>query len=122
MKESNSRERIKKLMEIYGMNPYDVSAKTGVSQASIHRYITGERVPKQDKLYLIADAFDVDPSWLMGLDVPMKKHVASEIDTDLVTQLTLGDKNYLWETIVAIANLPREEQNAIITIVKGLSH
>lgn len=30
-----------------------------------------DRIPSQDQLSKIADAFDVNPSWLMGYDVPI---------------------------------------------------
>ena len=35
-------------------------------------YLSGLYEPKQDKIYLMAQALNVDPVWLMGFDVPME--------------------------------------------------
>lgn len=71
MKISNSKERIKALMTDLQLNQTDFCEKTGIQKSALSNYLNGNRVPRQDQISKIADAFGVSPSWLMGYDVPM---------------------------------------------------
>lgn len=66
------KDRFIKAMSIRNVRAVDVTAQTGIPQATISQYKTGYAQPKSDKLQKIADALDVNPAWLMGLDVPME--------------------------------------------------
>ena len=65
--------RIKKALAIRGMKQSELCEKTKIPKSAISEYISGAYEPKQDRLFLIAQALDVDPVWLMGFDVPMEK-------------------------------------------------
>lgn len=61
--------------ELVGDTPYrELSDKLGISKSTISAYLNGTRVPKVSALTAIADAYGVDPMWLMGTDVPKYKH------------------------------------------------
>lgn len=66
------KDRFIKAMSIRDVRAVDITAQTGIPQATISQYKTGYAQPKSDKLQKIADALDVNPAWLMGLDVPME--------------------------------------------------
>jgi repressor LexA len=55
-----------------GLKQADLVERTGIGKSSISTYIAGAYEPKQKNLHKIAAALDVDPAWLMGLDVPME--------------------------------------------------
>ena len=65
--------RISKALSIRGMKQSELCEKTGIPKSAISQYISGSFEPKQDRLFIIAQALDVDPVWLMGFDVPMEK-------------------------------------------------
>ena len=65
--------RISKALAIRGMKQSELCEKTKIPKSAISQYISGTFEPKQDRLFLIAQALDVDPVWLMGFDVPMEK-------------------------------------------------
>ena len=65
--------RIRKAMQIRNIRPVDLSVKTGIPKSAISQYCSGSFSPKQKRLFLIAQALDVDEAWLMGLDVPMER-------------------------------------------------
>lgn len=65
-------ERIKEAMYIRNMKQADICEKTKIPKGSISQYVSGYVEPKTDRIYLIAKALDVSPSWLMGCDVPME--------------------------------------------------
>ena len=72
MKITDSSHRLKELLSLTGDTQNDMAIKTKIPKSSISHYINGEREPRQDKLSMIADAYNVNPAWLMGIDVPME--------------------------------------------------
>lgn len=66
------KERLKIGLEHRGMKPIELSEKTGISKSAISQYLSGYAKPKQDRIYLISKALNVDPGWLMGFDVSME--------------------------------------------------
>lgn len=67
--------RLNEAMEAMGLNARALSKKSGVSESLISGYRTGRQEPKREKLMALATALNVDPVWLLGEDVPMKKDV-----------------------------------------------
>ena len=70
--------RIRKALSIRNMRQADLCEKAGISKSTLSEYLKGRYVPKQDKTFLIAQALNVDPVWLMGYDVPMEKQAQPE--------------------------------------------
>lgn len=66
-------DRISKALRIRGMRQVELSEKTGIPKSAISQYCAGSFKPKQQRIFLIAKALDVDEAWLMGLDVPMER-------------------------------------------------
>ena len=67
----NFEQRLKEAMQVRNISQTELVEKTGISKSGISQYLSGEYKAKQDRTYLLAKALDVDPSWLMGKDVPM---------------------------------------------------
>lgn len=72
MKSSNSNTRIRTLLNELDISQTDFCNKTGLTKSALSNYLNGDRQPRQDQLDKIAKAFDLNPSWLMGYDVPMR--------------------------------------------------
>ena len=66
-------DRIKKGMAIRGLRQTDIIEKTGINKGALSSYISGRYEPKQNNIYLIAKALNVNEAWLMGADVPMDR-------------------------------------------------
>jgi transcriptional regulator with XRE-family HTH domain len=54
------------------MKKAELSRQTGINQQRIGQYVRGGYEAKHPTLYVIAKALGVDPTWLMGYDVPME--------------------------------------------------
>lgn len=67
-------ERIKEGMHIRDMKQADLVEATGISKGALSSYISGRYTPKQNNIYLIAKALNVNEAWLMGSDVPMERN------------------------------------------------
>ena len=66
-------ERIKEGMEIRNLKQADLVEMTGISKGALSSYISGHYLPKQNNIFLISKALNVNESWLMGNDVPMER-------------------------------------------------
>lgn len=77
-------KRIQEALDIRHMKQIELARATGMGRGAISQYVSDKVTPKQDKLYLMAKALLVSPTWLMGYDVPMesddKKLIGSNID------------------------------------------
>lgn len=51
----------------------------GIAKATMSSYMKGEFEPKQKNLHLISKSLKVNPSWLMGFDVPMEIENSKEL-------------------------------------------
>lgn len=65
--------RIIEALRLREMTQKDLSDKTGISEASISQYVNGRATPKNDGLYLIAQALHVTEPWLLGYDVEINQ-------------------------------------------------
>lgn len=65
------KNRLKEALEKREMRPVDLSERTGISRSVISSYLAGRWKAKQDNLYLISKAMNIDPAWLMGYDISM---------------------------------------------------
>ena len=78
--------RIKKALSIRNMKQSELCEKTKISKSVLSEYISGVYEPKQDRLFIIAEALNVDPVWLMGFDVPMEKEKGKTPSKDDLTE------------------------------------
>ncbi len=67
-------ERIKEGMELRQLKQSDLAEKTGISKGALSSYISGRYVPKQNNIYLISKALDVNEAWLMGNDISFTRN------------------------------------------------
>lgn len=66
------KNRLDKALEYNNMKPVDLARLTNLSESTISQYRSGYSKPKDKRLVEIANALHVDPTWLMGVDVPMQ--------------------------------------------------
>lgn len=61
---------------------YSLSKKTGINKGSLSSYMSGKYLPKQDKIYILSDALDVNPEWLMCSSDDMELNLPNEFGYD----------------------------------------
>jgi len=61
----------RKLKQVDILNLTNKHSRDGVkiSKTDLSQYVNGKTEPRQDKLYILAEALDVNEAWLMGYDV-----------------------------------------------------
>lgn len=68
----SSNDRIREILNHFQINQTEFCKRTGVQKSALSNYLTGNRLPRQDQLFKIADSFNISAAWLMGYDVPMQ--------------------------------------------------
>ena len=104
-------QKVKELMEVKGINQKELSQLSGITEASVSRYLNGDRTPRMDIIINFARALGVSVEYL------------------LVDDKTPNQVNTPYENIaVAIArdgnNLTAEEMNKLIELIlaRGKQH
>ena len=73
------KNRLLHAMNFRGLKQVDLVNSTGIAKATMSGYMKGEFEPKQKNLNLISKSLKVNPSWLMGFDVPMEIENSKEL-------------------------------------------
>lgn len=86
-------KRIAEALKIKGMKQYELCKLANVPKSSLSLYLSGAYEPKQDRVYDMAKALNVNEAWLMGYDVPMERQVKKNSPSE--STLTEGEQMWL---------------------------
>lgn len=78
MKNELTAKRLKKALDDAGLKPQELADMSGVSKASISQYINGSHAPSNISSGKMGKVLNVNPLWLMGFDIEMRKEISSE--------------------------------------------
>ena len=110
--------RLNELLGLFEDKPIDMVRKTNLPKSSISLYLSGQRVPRQDKLSIIADAYNIDVAWLMGYDVPIKSEFTIEMAK---TDAALSNMNERVKSYaLKLAELSNDNQELIMQMIDKL--
>jgi len=99
-------DKVKELMTLKNMTQKDLSDKSGITTASISRYLSGDRTPRIDIIINFAKALDVDVEYLLEADETIEKRENSYIECS--SMLARNAKN-----------LTNEEKMKLIKLLLG---
>ncbi len=117
-KVATSQMRLRELMEKKKIKQADIARKTGIARSTVSYYLSGQREPRPNSIRLISQAFDVEPSWLMGYDVPMDSQEPVALK---ITKYHIGDNDTMRDSIIKFVNYANEKDlNRISDYIKGL--
>lgn len=104
-------KRISQALSLRNLKQTDLCNITGIPKSAMSQYISGAFEPKQDRIFLIANALDVSEAWLMGFDVPMDRETQSPDNQEL----TEGEKLVL----ELFRKIPQEHQPAALEMLRA---
>lgn len=92
------QERLIYAMSKRNLKQSDLVKMTGINKGAMSSYINGRYEPKQNNIYLLSKALDVNEAWLLGYDVEMDNNqknivLGSELNkiiNDISKQLELS--------------------------------
>lgn len=87
MKIDTTANRLKEALQLRNMRQIDLVNKTkpimkefipnydgdGIDKTLLNKYINNIATPKQDNIYILSKALNVNEAWLMGYDVPIER-------------------------------------------------
>ena len=134
-------EKVEKLMEEKGVKVADVVKATGISSSVFTDWKKGRYTPKADKLYALAQYFDVPmeyffddsdqldyyyekiqeriSSYLKGIEKPLYRASAGQgayNDTYTSDSISMGEEGYEYATVVGDSMLPELRDGDVIKI------
>ena len=101
--EEKLHHRVKALMKEQGMTQRELARRTGLTEASVCKYLSGARTPQAEAVVLLAKALGTTSDYLLGI-----KRDEGSIYLDLEKQI-LENK----------ANLTPEERMSIIMLLSS---
>lgn len=112
--------RIRKALSIRNMTQTELCARAKISKSSLSEYLSGKYIPRQDKVFILAKALDVDPVWLWGYDVPMEKpeEPVETKSSPSELQLTEGEKMML----EVFRLIPEEQQRVFLEMGRAYAN
>ena len=122
MEQESFANRLSKALIIRDMKPIDLAKKSGINKATISEYLAGKYNAKQNNIYLLAKALNVNEAWLMGFDTSIDRtpdNKRSQImtytanDDSMLPLLGINDIAYI---------LPQDTYNSGDTIYFKLSN
>ena len=78
--------RIRIALKVRKMKQVELCELAKVPESSLSLYLKGAYEPKQDRIYMMAHALNVNEAWLMGYDVPMDRVITKSTNTIEVTE------------------------------------
>lgn len=78
MKNEITAKRLQLALSNAEISQQELAEKSGVSKASISQYINGSHSPSNISSGKMGKVLNVDPLWLMGFDVEMRRELSSE--------------------------------------------
>lgn len=91
------KQRLQQALDLRGVKPADLERATGIPKSSISYYLSGVNEPRQDRIYLISKALNINEAWLMGYDVSMERderQKKSDVAVDITRRLG-SDEEFL---------------------------
>lgn len=92
MKNELTAKRLQLALSNANMKPQELADKSGVSKSSISQYVNGSHTPSNISSGKMGKVLNVEPMWLMGFDVEMRKDISSkaaEEDIELLKKFSL---------------------------------
>ena len=123
--------RIKKALKIKGMRQAELCKLANIPKSSLSQYLNGDFEPKQDRIYLIAQALNVSEAWLMGFNVPMERQVkkvspsepslteGEQLWLELYHQISDDTRDILIKMMISFDRLPEDRQKFALEVIRA---
>ena len=103
--------RLLKTLNERGMTASELSRLSGIGKSDISNYLNGKYLAKQDKVYLLAKALNVDPGWLItGVEPRKKPPEEAEVPKTAEARILA----------TGIDKLPKEQREQALNVIKAM--
>lgn len=122
MQRAELRDRLREAMGLRGFRAVDLVEATGIPKGTISYYLSGKTEPKADRLYLIAQALDINEAWLLGYDVPMSRTDDQKKNDQLAKLIVrLRTDADFYKTVSELSKLTESQYRGIAQLVAAFN-
>lgn len=111
--------RLRSAMDRTGKTQADLYRETGISKATLSRYLSGQFEPKQIAVNRLAIALDVSEMWLWGCDVPMERPVDTKKEQPTEYDGLSEKKKDFIEKVKQMSDAELERLDKILSLVEN---
>ena len=111
--------RIRTAMEAAGKIQADLVRETGIYKGTLSNYLKGKYAPKQEWIYKLAKALDVNEMWLWGYDCPMHRTLDQKKNdalADIIIEMRTDD-DFL-SIVEAVYKMDKEKRSSLRAFLK----
>lgn len=108
MKYPETAKRLLFAMANADISQQELANRSGINKSSISHYVNGSHEPGNKAAYAMANALDVNPLWLMGID---------GVSPVMQQSVTLEVSNFESQLIHAFRNASEDTQNAVCAVL-----
>lgn len=121
MDKKKLQDRLQEAMDLRGWRAVDLVEKTGIPKGTLSYYLSGKTEPKSDRVYILAQALNVNEAWLLGYDVPMER-TADQKKNDQLAKLIVKMRvdNDFYNMVADLAELDEDKYQSIRQLVATL--
>lgn len=101
------KDRLKQIMSERKISQSELSRRTGIGRNSISDYLNGKYEAKQNKVFELAKALNVNEAWLMGFDISKNRKIENNDIASIYSKLTPPRQ----KNVLNYANEQLDEQN-----------
>lgn len=118
---ATTSERLKEAMSLRKMKQVDIMRSTGLDRGSVSHYVSGNYEPKNEAIFKMAKALDVNEMWLWGYDVPMERTAEQKrIQEDAEFHARILKDQELLDALKVYYKLPEVQQKIVIDLIYSL--
>lgn len=114
------KNRLNYAMDLRSIKAVELSRRTGISEATISQYRSGYTEPKRKKLAILADALNVSPAWLMGLDVPINAEEIASLNKQIYDEKSNPSNDSERRLVEYYRRLTQLQKEAVMTMVESM--
>ena len=104
-------KRISTALKLKGIKQSDLCKLANIPKSSLSLYLSGAYEPKQDRVYDIAKALNVNEAWLMGYDVPMTR----EKEPSPISEPKLTEEEKM--LLDLFRRVPEDQQQLVLRLI-----
>ena len=115
---ATTSERLKEAMSLRKMKQVDIMRSTGLDRGSVSHYVSGNYEPKNEAIFKMAKALDVNEMWLWGYDVPMERTAEQKkIQEDAEFHARILKDQELLEALKLYYELPDVQKKVVLDLI-----
>lgn len=115
---ATTSERLKEAMSLRKMKQVDIMRSTGLDRGSVSHYVSGNYEPKNEAIFKMAKALDVNEMWLWGYDVPMERTAEQKrIQEDAEFHARILKDQELLEALKVYYELPDVQKKVVLDLI-----